>query len=190
MALIDRAAKRESIKALRAFEDYWNMGEGRSLDKLVKVYQAQPECTPTPTRHLKTLKGWSSAYDWQERLRERDLQDLEETRRRYGRRAKRMRDRLLTAIEAEVGRYIQDLEATDKRLLLTDAAALEKLVKLHQGLSGQSLAERINVTHGGPTDQLVWTPEAWRKLRMVGIEANALQPGDDGQASRPLLGAG
>lgn len=62
---------RETAKALKAFEDYFNLGPGRSLAKLAQSY-GDPRARSVPTKHLATLEKWSSAFRWQERVRERE----------------------------------------------------------------------------------------------------------------------
>ncbi|MBX3046995.1 MAG: PBSX family phage terminase large subunit [Anaerolineales bacterium] len=66
------SGKRESNKALRAFEDYFNLGPDRSLAKLVQIYGKAR--AGAPTRHISTLEKWSSDFRWQERVREREAQ--------------------------------------------------------------------------------------------------------------------
>jgi len=79
----------ESTKACQALQDYIDMGAGRSLAKLAETYQAIPEDAPEspPTKHLRTLKGWSSRFEWQARL-DRYL-ELEMKRREAVRQARR-----------------------------------------------------------------------------------------------------
>ena len=61
---------KETNRARQAFEDYYLMGPGRSLHKLLAQYQTQPETRPT--RLVSTIKKWSSTHGWQERVRQRD----------------------------------------------------------------------------------------------------------------------
>lgn len=61
----------ETNKASQAFEDYFNLGPGRSLAKLVQSY-GEAGAKSVPTKHLATLEKWSSAFRWQERIRERE----------------------------------------------------------------------------------------------------------------------
>ena len=61
--------KWETQKANRALKDYVAMGSGRSLSKLYRRYtESSPEKAQSPTQCLRTLKNWSSRYDWQARL--------------------------------------------------------------------------------------------------------------------------
>lgn len=61
----------ESVRARRAFEDYWNMGSGRSLAKLAALYRERRVSAGearVPTTRVETLEHWSRAFNWQERL--------------------------------------------------------------------------------------------------------------------------
>ena len=66
---------KETNKARSAFEEYYNMGPGRSIHKLHALYQTQPETRPT--RHISTLKSWSTNHGWQKRVQQRDLEIAE-----------------------------------------------------------------------------------------------------------------
>lgn len=58
---------RETPRAKQAWNDYLAMGEGRSLENLLKRYQNQ---AAAPTNRLPTLKDWSRKHNWQARLSE------------------------------------------------------------------------------------------------------------------------
>jgi hypothetical protein len=64
---------RETNKARQAFEDYYNLGPGRSLRILHKQYCQQTDDKP-PTVRLKTIALWSTELGWQDRIAERDLE--------------------------------------------------------------------------------------------------------------------
>ncbi len=63
---------RESTKAAQAFADYVDLGPDRFIRNLhgqyLKRHQADPK--PPPTQRLKTLKEWSSRFQWQARITE------------------------------------------------------------------------------------------------------------------------
>ncbi len=61
---------KETNKARSAFEDYYNMGPGRSLVKLMVQYQTNAKAVPT--KHISRLKVWSTEHGWQERGKHRD----------------------------------------------------------------------------------------------------------------------
>lgn len=62
---------KETNKALKGFEDYFQMGPGRSLRKLHAEYQRQTDGKP-PAKMLKTLETWSTKHGWQDRIAQRD----------------------------------------------------------------------------------------------------------------------
>lgn len=57
---------KETPKAAEAFSDYVGLGSSRSLELLASVYRSRTE--PAPTKHLRTLKDWSSKFRWQARI--------------------------------------------------------------------------------------------------------------------------
>ncbi len=61
---------KETNKSRQGFEDYFQMGPQRSLEKLLAQYRIYPE--DSPTLHIFTLKKWSSTHGWQERVAQRD----------------------------------------------------------------------------------------------------------------------
>lgn len=66
---------RETIRAKQSFEDYFNLGPGRSLKALAGQYrnQAETKLRP-PTLRLATLKEWSTKHGWQERVARRNAE--------------------------------------------------------------------------------------------------------------------
>lgn len=62
---------KETNKALQAFEDYYLMGPGRSIRKLVRIYNEVATKSP-PTKYHTTLGKWSKVHGWQERVRQRE----------------------------------------------------------------------------------------------------------------------
>jgi hypothetical protein len=57
----------ETRRANDALRDYWLLGPGRSQAKLQQSYSKATSEMP-PTRHLRTIAGWSSKYQWQARI--------------------------------------------------------------------------------------------------------------------------
>ena len=60
---------RETPKAAAAYAEYAAMGPSRSLAKLYEQLRQSNGKTTVP---LRTLEGWSTAHNWQERVREHD----------------------------------------------------------------------------------------------------------------------
>ena len=71
------AKGQEPANSLQAFEDYFDLGEARSLEALTELYQSRTEAAPT--RQLTTLKQWSRRFGWQERVRNRVREKNEAT---------------------------------------------------------------------------------------------------------------
>lgn len=59
--------KRESPRALQAFNEFYDLGPGRSLDKLLGVYRERRQSagkSTVPTTRMRTLEQWSTDHDW------------------------------------------------------------------------------------------------------------------------------
>lgn len=67
----------ETRKAHTALRDYWLLGPGRSITKLHQSYMQTTSQEP-PTRTLRTIRGWSAKYAWQDRVdRAKEIADDE-----------------------------------------------------------------------------------------------------------------
>lgn len=80
--------KGESAKAHTALMDYWTMGAGRSLQKLLDQYTAKgAQIKAPPTTYFNTLGTWSLRHHWQARIkRQKEIDDaiaLERYRERH-----------------------------------------------------------------------------------------------------------
>jgi len=64
----------ETDKAWQAFQDFFAMGQGRSIKLLHRQYSEQnrKKRNVTPTKSYKTIAGWSSVYKWDERVKAAD----------------------------------------------------------------------------------------------------------------------
>lgn len=68
-----KSSMKESNRARAAFEDYYFFGPNRSLSKLHRKY-TESTLNNVPTKHLRTLKMWSTKHGWQERVALRDAE--------------------------------------------------------------------------------------------------------------------
>ncbi len=149
----DKPTPPETPAALQAFEDYWAMGDGRTLPALAQLYSDRSRSgEAVPTHHLSQLKAWSSAHGWQERCKQRIAEEAAEFRAAIRQRTLAHRKRLLAAIEADSARYVKRLQNTPGELMAEDALSLERLTKLYFQLAEEPLADRHEVTgaEGGP----------------------------------------
>lgn len=133
----------EKPEAARAFEDYYALGEGRSLARLAAMYRASSN--PAPTRHIRTLKDWSARHGWQQRIKDRDAEDAEEVRKQLRQRTAKFRKHLLDGLEADIRLKLQELKG-GAPVLATDAAAVERLTKLYFQLAEDPLTDKHEVT--------------------------------------------
>ena len=70
---------RETPKAAAAYAEYAAMGPSRSLAKLYEQLRQSNGKTTVP---LRTLEAWSTAHNWQERVREHDAAIIAENEAR------------------------------------------------------------------------------------------------------------
>ena len=133
----------EKPEAARAFEDYYALGEGRSLSALAARYRSVAE--PCPTKRLPTLKEWSARFGWQQRVKDRDAEDAAEVRKQLRQRTAKFRKHLLDGLEADIRLKLQELKG-GAPVLATDAAAVERLTKLYFQLAEDPLTDKHEVT--------------------------------------------
>lgn len=125
---------RETNKSRKAFEDYFNLGPGRSIHKLHALYQSRPEARPT--RHVSTLKSWSTAHGWQKRVQQRDLEIAEAT-------LENMKDLATRTGYAVFQQRVYDLNALAQRLytLLSVGPLQAGALQAYRGLLADIAAE-------------------------------------------------
>ena len=144
----------ESPRALQAFEDYWQLGDGRSLAALAAVYQRQSDGgEDVPTRYLRRLEEWSAQFGWQQRVKQRIAGQAAEINSRLLERhaqnklaAYNIAEVELTRLHRKVRRvgeqaFLEDKEADP--LLATSAGGLASLVKVMQDLAGEAQKHEV-----------------------------------------------
>lgn len=145
-----RDKPRETPDALQAFEDYWAMGDERSLPKLAELYANRKRTgQPVPTVQESALKRWSTSHGWQERCKQRITEEAARTREENRRAVARVRARTMKAIEADLGLYAQRV-AKGEAVLAQDAASLERMTKLYFQLAEEPLSDRYELRGPGP----------------------------------------
>jgi hypothetical protein len=138
----------ETPNALRAFEDYWQMGPKRSAPALAAEYrQRSDRGIPVPTRRERTLAEWSVRFGWQARIKERIAKDAAEANALLEERHTANRLAAYNIVEVELRRlhhkirrvgeeaYLKDEEADP--LLANTASGFSSLVNVMQSLAGQ-----------------------------------------------------
>lgn len=90
--------KEETLRQKQAFEIYYGMGEGRTLEKLREVLQNTTGYTQhTPA--LDTLKSWSRKFNWQLRIQQRDIENAKKLEKQT--------DKTIIDEKAEIRKIIQ-----------------------------------------------------------------------------------
>lgn len=130
---------RETQRAKQAFEDYFNMGAGRSLRLLTEQYCSYKSADPRPpSRRIATIKTWSATHNWQERVREREFEIAEA-----------QFDAIKKgAIEAGYAHYpkrVQDLVALAELLLEEIYEEDKRWVPDVKSIGGGAFAERVDI---------------------------------------------
>lgn len=177
----------ESIKANSALNDYFLLGDGRSLVNLHQKYtKAAPE--QAPTRHLRTLKEWSAKYAWQARIARQEELVKHQEREEWATRQEDLRKRewkiAMAALDkaeqmlnfplAEFEKTTQKSQSPDgktvienvtivkpARWLFVDAArVLREASRVARLATGQ---ETENTKHSGEVTQIGMTLEEWQQ---------------------------
>lgn len=143
---------RETEAAARGYADYLALGEGRSLARLLQVYQES--AADPPTLSLGTLKDWSEKYHWQARVDEHvfEVNRLALERLRKNAAGERVKD--FRRLEALL-RALDDEKASRVLATLTKPSDLRNLVKTKHELLGEPLAERHE--YSGPDGSAIKT---------------------------------
>lgn len=195
--------KGETTKAFEALQDYIDMGPGRSLGKLEERYNdplLYPEAAPPepPTKYLRTLKRWSSRYEWQARLaryldieaekreerRQRRREELEDADWEYG---KALREKAREFID-ELSRFkqrrvqtIQEDDGTEVRIVTVELDA--SIAELARALKTASDLQRLSTNE--PTDNIDIRGSAL--LSEIMREMDNLNPPGESSADRESL---
>lgn len=124
----------EPAKARQAWADYLALGADRSLEALLRRYQA---ASAAPTVRIATLKGWSKRFGWQARLSDIANQQARETEER----------------EAAARRDLQEAGIAERQNRI--AALNDRWQRLQQVIDAR--AEEHKDVPGGDTGLLVAT---------------------------------
>lgn len=70
----------ETPAALQAFEDYWSLGNGRSIVKLVEHRQKVGKNSVNFSATKRLFEKWSDKFNWQERIKARIQEQADQIR--------------------------------------------------------------------------------------------------------------
>jgi hypothetical protein len=115
---------RETLKHQQAFEYYYMLGPERSLGKVASQFNIS---RPTATM-------WSQKLNWDERIIERDRENMREVREQNNEDVKNQMEAYRKIIKASVSDYIKRLK--DNKVKIDSVNDFTKLVKLDMELCG------------------------------------------------------
>lgn len=174
-----------SPKAQVAFEDYWALGDNRSLNKLVELYQGKHEKGETvPTLHRRQLGEWSSKYNWQGQIAKRIEEEANQRRIKLRKRADKMRDSVMTGLEVSISRLLKELFDKDDKKLVNNLGDIGQAVKLFFQLAEDPLAEKHEIESTGQI-QHEFNPIADPAIRELSLALVARTPDGETDASEP-----
>ena len=149
-------AESETQKANDALNDYYFMGSGRSLRKLLARYIEQKQDTnrtdEPPTVHWKTLSDWSTDKHWQDRIKQ--AKDIENKNAREKEREDRRK--IITGFKGQFSKALIRFDPNDVSLgQITQAfrALLEQSRAEYDDLPTQrQKSENLNIDLSNLTD--------------------------------------
>lgn len=102
----------EPLKNHAALLDYYGLGDGRSLSKLIERYRDASKTSPTV--RIATLKKWSAEWAWQARIEAQKLLDDAEDARIWAERRQAIREADFQQAEKLRGLADKMLEKADR----------------------------------------------------------------------------
>jgi len=143
---------RESPEAARAFEQYYTLGDERSLLQLARTrrvelekrYQGGTIVVPSEATLLSRFKRWSATHKWQERVISRDRERAEARRKKKDADIEAMNER-----HAQLGVSLQakGLKRVDDLLKKEELSGAEAIRMIKQG------TDLERVARGEPTER-------------------------------------
>jgi hypothetical protein len=125
--------RKETLKQKEAFEYYFLLGDTRTLKKVSRKCQIS----------IRTAKRWSTQFNWQTRIQERENRLAEKIRRKIERQIVKVKEENLKVIEAAKIRFIENLKTgyVDPHTIQD----LERIIKLELLILGEN--QKYNDNH-------------------------------------------
>ena len=134
---MSKIIKHETPEMQKAFEYYYNLGEGRSYRKVAEAFQKSES----------TIQNWGKSFNWKERVKILDAKAKAESEKQLIDNIVKIRADLLKVAEATLARYVENLKKGEVKP--KTAGDLEKIIKSIMLLLGEA-TEKIE--HGGKVD--------------------------------------
>lgn len=121
----------ETLRHQEVFEIYYAMGDARSLRNLSDIVGTA----------YKTLETWSSVFKWQDRVAQRDTELIKRIQEDFKDEVLKYRCFYIEVVKEMISDCFEVDEKTKKRKInikATSVADIERLVKLHMSLMGDT----------------------------------------------------
>lgn len=128
---------RERLICSEAFEIYYSMGNNRTLKELRK--KLGPDKTPGGTGKLigmTTLKRWSKKLNWQERIEQRDIENIKQLEKKTNASIVNEKIQYRKVIKEAFDLFYENLR--NGEVTVNSVQDAEKLVKLDMLLMGEA----------------------------------------------------
>jgi hypothetical protein len=150
-----RTPGEETGNAAAAFEQYYDLGEKRSLELLARtIYKNQSNTTPAEITILGKLKKWSSKYDWQKQLVARERVVAEERRKKLEKEIEAMNERqamIGTTQQSRALKQVEELIKNEKFGALATVNLLKLAIEVEREARGASISKvELSGPEGGP----------------------------------------
>lgn len=97
---------KETLKHQEAFDYYYGLGESRSLQQVATKYK----------RSLNTIAKWSSSFNWQRRVAERDRKIALQLQRELDKQIVEDKKQYHSIIKASINVYLKNLKAGNVKI--------------------------------------------------------------------------
>ncbi len=153
---------RETPQAAQAFEDYYDLGDDRSLRKLAESNQKH-------SKHIANLMKWSVEHGWQERVKLRDRERAEAKRKKRDAEIDAMNER---HIQIGTSLQLKGIKQSDKLLNKEDVNASDALRMIKLG------TDLERVARGEPTERTEQTVNTTGNIALYLPQKKPLEGGD------------
>ena len=156
---------KESLRHREAFELYYSMGEGRSLVGLLeKMKLLRNQNSAEWVSSITTLKRWSKAFNWQERLLQRDIENAKLLERKTNKTIIDEKANYRRVIKDAMAIFVENLKNGNVQVNAVQDA--ERLVKLDLLIMGED-TERGSVKITESIDLSALTDEELEQLEKI-----------------------
>lgn len=138
----EKAPKEETLRHKEVFEIYYAMGDARSLRNLGELVGVS----------LNTIELWSTTFEWQDRIAQRDKQLIRRIQDDFYEESLRFRCYYIDLVKEMIASCLEVDPKTGKRAITikpSSVSDLEKLIKLHMTLMGEPTGETPQGGSGG-----------------------------------------